>query len=324
MADASLPRLLHDRLVRYEALVPGLNAFVDTRNPGSEAKENFTIIGPGVAENPDAHVHIRQPHGFNIGGARQPPGCINSQHAHETAEVFVLFSGRWAFTFGPDGRDARIEAGPGTILSVPTRLFRGFTNVGDAPGFLWVALGGDDPGRVMWAPAVFDMAERFGLRLLADGTLIDLHASPAALPAIALMPRTSDAEVAARPTPPVEVLERAFVRPDVALPGGGPLAGADVRDTLVIGPGAPIDWPHGLTLSRLELGGGPTAWHAHDQAEALFCLSGDVSIAVTGGTVALRPGDTLSMPRGARRRFDGSGTLIAVRSGDQPPAIRPA
>ena len=69
------------RVVRYADLRPCYNAFIDTRSPGSEAKENFTIIGPGVSENPEQYVHIAEPHGFNIGGARQPPGCINSQHS---------------------------------------------------------------------------------------------------------------------------------------------------------------------------------------------------------------------------------------------------
>ena len=85
-------RLL-DRVVRYADLEPCYDAFVDCRTPGSEAKENFTIIGPGVSENPAQHVHIAEPHGFNIGGARQPPGCVNSRHSHNTAEVFVVHTG---------------------------------------------------------------------------------------------------------------------------------------------------------------------------------------------------------------------------------------
>ena len=71
------PTLVAQRLVRYRDLRPCTTAFVDARTPGSEQKENFTIIGPGVAENPDQHVHIDIPHGFNIGGARQPPHCVN-------------------------------------------------------------------------------------------------------------------------------------------------------------------------------------------------------------------------------------------------------
>ena len=88
-----------DRLVRYDDLIACKNAFIDTRSPGSDQKENFTIIGPGVAENPNQHVHISIPHGFNIGGARQPAGCLNSQHSHLTEEIFVVHSGTWQYTF---------------------------------------------------------------------------------------------------------------------------------------------------------------------------------------------------------------------------------
>ena len=63
---------LTDRLVRYADLKPCLTAFIDTRSPGSDRKENFTIIGPGVAENPDQHIHIGIPHGFNIPDASTP------------------------------------------------------------------------------------------------------------------------------------------------------------------------------------------------------------------------------------------------------------
>ncbi len=63
---------IEGRLVRYADLRPCTNAFVDTRTPGSDRKENFTIVGPGVSENPNQHVHIPEPHGFNIGAARQP------------------------------------------------------------------------------------------------------------------------------------------------------------------------------------------------------------------------------------------------------------
>lgn len=80
---------IEDRIVRYADLEPCYDAFIDTRTPGSDKKENFTIIGPGVSENPNQHVHIAEPHGFNIGGARQPPRCTNSQHSHQTVEVFL-------------------------------------------------------------------------------------------------------------------------------------------------------------------------------------------------------------------------------------------
>ena len=106
---AQKPHELEHGLVRYADLVPCRTAFIDTRTPGSTEKENFTIIGPGVSESPEQHVHITAKHGFNIGAARQPFGCVNSQHSHETAEVFVVHSGRWRLLFGPNREDGAIE-----------------------------------------------------------------------------------------------------------------------------------------------------------------------------------------------------------------------
>lgn len=312
------------RLVRYAELIPGLNAFVDTRNPGSEAKENFTIIGPGVAENPNAHVHIREPHGFNIGGARQPPGCINSQHSHTTAEVFVVLSGYWRFTFGEHGTDGAVEGGPGTIGSVPTGMFRGFENIGTEPGFLWVALGGDDPGHVLWAPKVFDMAEKFGLKLLADGTLVDTLAGETVPPGSALMPRTSAEQVAMLATPPAERLLQCFVMPGAGpLAPAGPLSAPGIHDEPIIGlqgPGGPagaLAWSHGFHMRRVTLDGASTCWHSHAEAEVLFVVSGAIHFDWPDGSLALGPGDTLTVPRGIERRFRGGGVFSLVRSGDE-------
>ncbi|WP_435275389.1 hypothetical protein ACMAZF_19625 [Psychrobium sp. nBUS_13] len=39
---------LENRAVRYQDLKPCTNAFIDTRSPGSDKKENFTVIGPGL------------------------------------------------------------------------------------------------------------------------------------------------------------------------------------------------------------------------------------------------------------------------------------
>ena len=93
---------MEKRLVRYADLKGLRNAFIDARTPGSDRKENFTIIGPGVSENPAQVVHIPEPHGFNFGAARQPFGCTNSQHSHLTAETFLVHTGKWRFVFGAD------------------------------------------------------------------------------------------------------------------------------------------------------------------------------------------------------------------------------
>jgi len=67
------PEQMAPRIVRYGELMPCKTAFIDAHTPGSDQKENFTIIGGGVSESPDQHVHIGIPHGFNIGAAGQPP-----------------------------------------------------------------------------------------------------------------------------------------------------------------------------------------------------------------------------------------------------------
>ena len=38
------------QIVRYAELVPRRTAFIDAHTPGSDQKENFTIIGGGVSE----------------------------------------------------------------------------------------------------------------------------------------------------------------------------------------------------------------------------------------------------------------------------------
>ena len=98
--------------VRFAELVPCRTAFIDTHNPGTEGKENFTIIGGGVSENLDQYVHIEETPGFNIGGAGQPAGCINSLHSHRTAEVFIIHTGSWRFFWGVEGDDGDVVLNP--------------------------------------------------------------------------------------------------------------------------------------------------------------------------------------------------------------------
>lgn len=300
------PQAMEARIVRYADLRPCYNAFVDTRTPGSEAKENFTIIGPGVSENPDQHVHIAEPHGFNIGGARQPPGCVNSQHSHETAEVFVVHTGRWRFDLGENGEDAQLVLGPGDVISLPTRTFRGFTNVGHELGFLWAVLGGDDPGRVTWAPRVFELAREHGLILLESGRLVDTVAGQT----------IPDGERPMPPTGPEQVRAMRRMSPDEA-------AGLAVRDDAgagpLIGDGAPLGGGHGFTLERIELAPASDLLLAPPAApEVAFVHRGAVRFVWDGGTVELRQGDTITFPQGVTRTIlaEQAAVLFLVRGGE--------
>lgn len=315
---------LEKRLVRYGELIPCRNAFIDTRNPGSEDKENFTIMGPGVSENPEQHVHLSEPHGFNIGAARQPPHCVNSQHSHDTAEVFVVHKGEWTFNFGEHG-EIQLKAGPGSVASVPTHIFRGFTNVGDADGFLWVALGGDDPGRVLWAPHVFDMASKFGLVLLANGSLLDTARGDPVPADAALMPRTSPEQVAALAQPAPEELGSCLISPEsIPRQPAGMLTRKGVDERLLIGPGAQIDWPHGFTMCRVTFeAGSQLPSYVIGEKEVWFVDEGEVECLAGGGLLVMRTGDTLSVPAEMPRAWRAQlpTTAFVVRGGDSLPEL---
>jgi mannose-6-phosphate isomerase-like protein (cupin superfamily) len=324
MSGVATTKKIAGRLVPYRDLRPCTTAFIDARTPGSERKENFTIIGPGVAENPDQFVHIDIPHTFNIGGARQPPRCVNSQHSHETAEVFMVLSGRWRFLSGERGLDGHIDLEPGDTISLPTNMFRGFENIGDEIGFLFAVLGGDDPGRVTWAPYVFDAARSHGLVLLESGQLIDTTRE--ALPThAARMPETTAADVASMRRYSSEDLERCVVR-------FGKLPRASTRhDTPIIGQAStklrleagPIKWPHGFSVRLRHLATGTsTNDYRLETPEVVLGFRGILD--VTCGTEQLQvgAGDTLSVPEGTSRQYSNTGAddayAFVVTAGDTP------
>jgi mannose-6-phosphate isomerase-like protein (cupin superfamily) len=289
--------VLKNRMVRYADLIPCYNAFIDCRTPGSEAKENFTIIGPGVSENPDQHVHIAEPHGYNIGGARQPPGCVNSQHSHDTAEVFVVHSGHWRFDLGEHGEDAQVDLHPGDVISIPTQVFRGFTATKSAddgsPGFLWAVLGQDNPGRVTWAPKVFEMAKDYGLVLLENGSLVNTAAGEMVPPDVQPMAPTSRQDAEALTRMSAQQAEAIVWRHTAAV-------GTNVSP--IIGEEGSLNWNHGFQLDRIEMAPGETIdWDAADSKDVLFVHRGSIDIACDDGCVTLGEGDTISLPAGLPR-----------------------
>lgn len=301
MTQIETPPISHPRIVRYNELCPCFDAFIDTRTPGSDKKENFTIIGPGVSENPNQHVHIAEPHGFNIGGARQPAGCVNSQHSHDTAEVFYVHSGTWSFDLGEHGEDANITLRVGDIISIPTQLFRGFKNIGDDIGFLWAILGEDNPGRVLWAPKVFDMAKQHGLVLLENGNLIDTAKGEKIEAGVAPMPITKREDVEKLKTLSNADLRKCCVLSDEPVPSYT-RTGTIVRK--LIGPDAKLNWPHGFDVQHLNyLPGSANFAQIRSAADVIFVQSGALIVKVDDEVWALETGDTATIPRGASRQF---------------------
>jgi mannose-6-phosphate isomerase-like protein (cupin superfamily) len=328
------PDAIDQRLVRYADLVPCRTAFLDTRTPGSTEKENFTIIGAGVSESPEQHVHITEKHGFNIGAARQPFGCVNSQHSHDTAEVFVVHSGTWRLLFGANREDGTLEIGPGDVASVPIHMFRGFEKVDEGVGFLFTVLGQDDPGKVTWAPAVFQAAQGHGLKLAKGGRLIDTAAGEASADDVELDTGLTQEQVDALATPPMEKLAQCVVRAGEAVANpNSPLAAPGIEEAGLIVPQATDDgfepgpitgwWPHGFNLRQLTLATGAyVPMHARREAEVLMVQSGTMEVSWADGNVILGAGDTFTVPVDLDRAFRNTASVDAVifvvRGGENP------
>ncbi|MGX9357260.1 cupin domain-containing protein [Roseobacteraceae bacterium S113] len=285
---------MQERIVRYGDLMPCRTAFIDAHTPGSDQKENFTIIGGGVSESADQHVHISIPHGFNIGAAGQPPKCRNSLHSHRTAEVFFVLSGRWRFFWGRWGDAGEVVLEPGDIFNIPTGIFRGFENIGQDYGMIMAILGGDDAGGgVIWAPQVIEDAADHGLVLSEQGKLYDTKQGAVLPEGVNPMPVLTDEELKAYPEPTT-----ADVVPHYVARYWDMHALADTQPAKVIGENAMLRDKPGFEVSFVTRGSASDAMHSHDKASVLMPVTGHWKVTWEGGSTTLAPGDTMSVPEG--------------------------
>lgn len=284
---------LSERLVRYGELVPCRTAFIDAHTPGSNQKENFTIIGGGVSESPDQHVHIKETPGFNIGAAGQPPKCRNSLHSHRTAEVFFVLKGRWRFFWGRHGTAGEVVLEEGDIFNIPTGIFRGFENIGTDYGMIMAILGGDDAGGgVIWAPQVIEDAQDHGLVLGENGKLFDTKKGERLPDGVAPMPVLTQDELKAFPEPTAaEVVPNYVARywDMYALANAAPASVIAEHGLLRDRPGFEVEF-----LSANSLG--EDALQRRETHDVLMGMKGHWSVACDGENVTLAPGDTLAIP----------------------------
>ena len=310
------------RIVRYGELIPCKTAFIDAHTPGSDTKENFTIIGGGVSESPDQHVHIEDTPGFNIGAAGQPPRCRNSLHSHRTAEVFFVLRGRWRFFWGRYGKAGEVTLEEGDIINIPTGIFRGFENIGTDYGMIMAVLGGDDAGGgVIWAPQVIEDARDHGLVLGANGTLYDTKKGQTLPEGIAPMPVLNEEELAAYPEPrAAEVVPRHVARylDLMALAGGEPAR--------VIGPDAALPDRPGFDVDFLTRGSvAQDAAQTPDRHVVLMPMRGHWRLTVGGTARTLAPGDTCLVKPGETYTLapsmTGEASLYRVTRTDDPAGV---
>ena len=295
---------MEPQIVRFNELKPCKTAFIDAHTPGSNKKDNFTIIGPGVSESPDQFVHITETPGFNIGAAGQPPQCFNSLHYHNTAEVFFVLKGCWRFFWGLDGSDGEVILNEGDIFNIPTHVFRGFENVGKEYGMIMSILGGDDSGGgVIWAPQVLDAAKAHGLILSEAGLLYDTKKGQHLPVGEKPMTKLTEKELQEIPEVPVHYVVRDYVARYLDL-----MALSKNEPCLVIGekgllkdkPGFEIEFISSESLTKKP--------YSNNRFEILIPMKGDWNLTWNSGDTVLNPGDTCLL----KPNFEHS--LVAVDS----------
>ncbi|MEO5732192.1 MAG: hypothetical protein ABIQ87_00695 [Rubrivivax sp.] len=326
------------RLVRRSDLVACKQAFIDCKLPGSEQKENYSIIGPGVSESSDQVVNLSEPHGFSLGVAAMPPGVTNNLHIHYTAEVFMIFRGEWLFRWGADGKDGEFVGRAGDVVSIPTWIFRGFTNVGSDDGWIFTCLGRDECGGLIWHPSILKSAAQYGLYLTREDVVVDTGAGAAKPDDKDLVTPLSDEVMAALDRYSVkEMRERIVVageRPwsdrallDACLPGH--------RSSLapIVGPGMSEDRkarpkvtnPHGFSVEWLRIEAGQIVGPLRvAPKQVLIVYEGAIEVTVNrkadAVTVPVGVSDLYSVPAGAWRSLQavgpGQATVAVITAGD--------
>lgn len=320
---------LRERTILRSDWVPCKAAFIDCRTPGSDRKDNYAFIGPGVSQNREQFVNLTEAHGFNLGAAGMPNGTTNSLHMHFTAEVFINFDGEYRLRWGPEGQQGDYVSTDGDVISVPSWIFRGFVNEGADEGVLFTVLGLDQPGGIIWGPRVLEDAAGHGLYLTADNQLIDTVAGDVVPDGVALitpmeqdeidkLDRFTRDEFRARV---IAAADRAWVQRPFLCTG---VAGGGVELSLLIGFGIVEDRraaphltdPHGFSLAWLRgRPGDGMLRHRHDRAQTVTAKAGtwEVRVATETGDESVLIGklDTVSIPPGSWRSFH----VVAADSG---------
>lgn len=313
-------------------------AFIDCRTPGSDKKENYSMIGPGVTQSSKQFVNLQEPHGFNIGAAAMPSECTNNLHIHFTAEVFYQHSGTYQFRWGNQGQHT-YAIGSGDVFSPKTWLFRGFQNIGEDNGFVFTVLGEDNTGGIIWHPKVLEDAKGHGLYLTADNQVLDTVENPDADTTQDMIdPLTAEEIATLREPTPEDMIKRVVKFDDLnwseeallcsKTQGGAcaiaPVIGWGMTEDREHEP--PIYNPHGASLEWLKIpAGNAVKCHRSTETQVLKIHQGCVEITLNrpqDGTVSntLTSKDIISIPQNAWRTFtnvgDDDAYILVVNNGD--------
>jgi mannose-6-phosphate isomerase-like protein (cupin superfamily) len=323
------------RLIRRGDMVACKVAFIDCKMPGSTDKENYSLIGAGVTQSADQVVNITEPHGFSLGVAAMPPGTTNNLHVHYTAEVFMIYSGTWLFRWGADGKDGEIIGTAGDIVSIPTWIFRGFSNVGNDSGWIFTALGGDDTGGILWHPSILRKAAEHGLFLTRDNMLVDTETGarkpapedliePLDSATVQGLRRFDTATMRRRVVAAGERAWSSRALLDSVLPGHAseiaPVIGHGISEDLEQAPR--VGNPHGFSVEWLRIGPGQSVGQFRlSEKQVLLIFAGAADITLDDGRpVRANAQEVFSVPADAWRTIasvgDAPAEIVVITAGD--------
>ncbi|WP_333849932.1 cupin [Leclercia sp.] len=333
------PEQARSRLVAPEDMVSCNLAFIDCKLPGSHLKQNYSFIGPGVTQSSAQVVNIPEPHGFNIGAAAMPKGVTNNLHLHFTAEVFLIHEGTWRFRWGANGENEAEFSAP-AILSIPTWIFRGFTNVSkeETCGMVYTVLGGNNTGGIIWHPSILAAASEYGLYLSKENMLIDVNAGDTLPEPAGLLTPLAPEEIAALRHYSVEEMRQRAVTGedrrwsaagllDSVLPGHGgeiaPVIGFGISQDKHAEPA--IVNPHGFSVEWLRLKADHVVGrHLCPDVQVIMVFKGTLEVTwnVEGEEVSIIAPErsVISVPENSWRSYralEGNVECILTTQGDQ-------
>ena len=248
----------------------------------------------------------------------------------------MVFSGSWVFRWGADGTDGEIAGRPADVVSIPTWIFRGFSNTGEDNGWIFTALGGDDTGGIIWHPSILRTAARHGLYLTRQNMLVDTEAGATKPPESELIMPLDDETVRSFRHYDADAMRRRVVTSeqrgwssrallDSALPGHGselaPVIGFGISEDLEHAP--KIANPHGFSLEWLRVATGQRIGPFKlKEKQVLIVFTGAIEVTldqqsplrVEAREVFSVPGDTW---RGIASVGDGAAEVAMITAGDQ-------
>jgi quercetin dioxygenase-like cupin family protein len=166
------PEQMAKRVARFRDLRPYKDTMNDAHGIPPEAMRMmspdkvYPIMSPEGWTGRNKIAPVKGAPGLTVSLAECPPGDLAGLHKHtDSVENFFCVEGHFEIFWGTNG-EHRIELHPLDFVSIPAGVYRGFRNIGEVTGRLFVSIqtpAGDTKDTVVHAREVGDeLARRFG------------------------------------------------------------------------------------------------------------------------------------------------------------------